>query len=150
MLLKNEINVVIATDGPATSDSLSLLDAVKVTALISRVDIQSLYDMITVNPAKYMKINTGSIQIGNKADILFYDKNNLNITYKNSILENLIYLSNNKPCNVMGNGDFIINNYKFIESIEESIFQEKNRIIKLIENNIRNLQKEGTYAGKIL
>ena len=74
MLLKCGINVMIATDGPATSDSLSLLDAIKVTALISNIDLQRLYDMITINPAKYMKISTGSIEVGNMADILFYNK----------------------------------------------------------------------------
>lgn len=140
-LLKCGINVMIATDGPATSDSLSLLDAIKVTALISNIDLQSLYDMITINPAKYMKIPTGSIQVGNMADILFYDKNSLNITYKKSILENLVYLSNNKPCNVMKEGAFIINNYKFKNSIEESILHEKNRIINLIENKLDALNR---------
>ena len=139
MLLKHGINVMVATDGPATSDSLSLLDAIKVTALMSNIDLQSLYDMITINPAKYMKIPTGSIQVGNMADILFYDKNSLNITYRNSILENLVYLPNNKPCYVMKEGIFIINNYKFNSNIEEFILKEKNRIIKLIEDKVNVL-----------
>ena len=138
-LLKHGINVMVATDGPATSDSLSLLDAIKVTALMSNIDLQSLYDMITINPAKYMKIPTGSIQVGNMADILFYDKNSLNITYRNSILENLVYLPNNKPCYVMKEGIFIINNYKFNSNIEELILKEKNRIIKLIEDKVNVL-----------
>ena len=137
--LKRGINVMIATDGPATSDSLSLLDAIKVTALISNIDLQSLYDMITINPAKYMEIPPGSIQVGNMADILFYDKNSLNITYRNSILENLVYLSNNKPCNVMKEGIFLVNNYKFKNNIEELILKEKNRIIKLIEDKLNVL-----------
>lgn len=132
-LLKKKINVMIATDGPATSDSLSLLDAIRLTALISGVAVQELYDMITVNPAKYMKINTGSIQVGNKADILFYDRNKLNFTYRNSILENLTYLSNVKPYKIMKDGNIIINNYEFLDNMENSVLQEKNRIIKLIE-----------------
>lgn len=133
LLLRNGINIMIATDGPATSDSLSLLDAIKLTALISDIDAQNLYDMITVNPAKYMNINTGSVQIGNQADLLFYDRNSLNITYRNSILENLIYLSNNRPRNIMKSGNFIIKNYKFINGIEKSVLREKSRIIQLIE-----------------
>lgn len=136
ILLKNGINVMIATDGPATSDSLSLLDAAKITALISDIDTQIIYDMITVNPAKYLGINTGSIQIGNMADILLYEKNSLNITYEKSVLENLVYMFN-KPNKVMKSGKIIINNYKFEDQIEEKkILQEKNRIIKLIERKI--------------
>ncbi|MCM1154964.1 MAG: amidohydrolase family protein [Roseburia sp.] len=135
ILLENDINVMIATDGPATSDSLSLLDAVRISALISHLDAQTLYDMITINPAKYLKINTGSVQIGNKADLLFYDRNSLHITYRNSILENLIYSPGGRPRDVMKDGSFIIKDYRFTDNIEEPVLREKNRIIQLIEKS---------------
>lgn len=135
-LLDAEINVLIATDGPATSDSLSLLEALRVSALVSNVETQRLYDMITINPAKYMKINTGSIQVGNLADVLFYDRNELGITYPNAILQNLVYIPSNKPCFVMKSGNFIIKNYEFVDDIKK-ILKEKNEIIKLIEMKAR-------------
>ena len=135
-LLDNEINVIVATDGPATNDSLSLLDSLRITALLTGLDSCKLLDMITINPAKYMKINSGSIIEGNKADILFYNMNSLNFTYNKSIIENLIYTSGNKPEIIMKDGKIIIENYMFKNKIEYDIIQEKNRIINLLENNI--------------
>lgn len=134
--MDNQINVIVATDGPATNDSLSLLDSLRTTALLTNLDSNTLLDMITINPAKYMKINSGSIIEGNKADILFFNRNNLNFTYKKSIIENLIYTSGNKPEIVMKDGKIIIENYKFKIIDECDIIQEKNRIVKLIENDI--------------
>lgn len=134
-LLDNKINVMIATDGPATNDSLSLLDSLRVTALLTNLNSCELLDMITVNPARYMKINSGSIDEGNKADILFYNRNSLNLTYNRSIIENLIYTSGNKPEIVIKDGKVIIKNYCFESKIEYDIIQEKNRIIKLLEND---------------
>lgn len=135
-LLSNGINVIVATDGPATNDSLSLLDSLKTTALLTGLDSYKLLDMITVNPAKYMKINSGSIVKGNKADMLFYNKNNLNFTYNKSIIENLIYTSGNKPEIIIKDGKIIMENYMFKNKIEYDIIQEKNRIINLLENSI--------------
>lgn len=135
-LLDNEINVMVATDGPATNDSLSLLDSLKTTALLTGLNSCKLLDMITINPAKYMKIDAGSIIEGNRADILFYDRNSLNFTYNKSIIENLIYTSGNKPKIVMKDGNIIIENYMFKNKIEYDIIQEKNRIVNLLENNI--------------
>lgn len=135
-LLDNQINVIVATDGPATNDSLSLLDSLRTTALLTNLESNTLLDMITINPAKYMKINSGSIIEGNNADILFFNRNNLNFTYKKSIIENLIYTSGNKPEIVMKDGKIIIENYNFKIIDECDIIQEKNRIVNLIENNI--------------
>ena len=126
---------MVATDGPATNDSLSLLDSLKVTALLSGINSSKLLDLITVNPAQYMKINSGSIVEGNKADILLYNKNSLNITYTQSAVENLIYTSGNKPEIIIKDGKVIIENYKFKDKIENNIINEKNKIINLLENN---------------
>lgn len=134
-LLKNEINVMVATDGPATNDSLSLLESLRVTALLTNLNSNQLLDMITINPAKYMKINAGSIIEGNKADVLLYNKNSLNLTYNKSILENFIYTSGNKPEMIIKDGKVIIKKYMFKNNIEYDIIQEKNEIIELLENN---------------
>lgn len=42
--------------------SLNILDTAKTTSLITRIDEQSIFDMITVNPAKYLEINAGKIE----------------------------------------------------------------------------------------
>lgn len=135
-LLNNGINVIVATDGPATNDSLSLLDSLRTTALLTNLDSNTLLDMITVNPARYMKINSGRIVKGNKADIILFNRNNMNLTYNKSALENLIYTSGNKPEIVIKDGKIIIEKYNFKNRIEYDIIQEKNRIIRLIENDI--------------
>ncbi len=137
MLLDNKVNVIVATDGPATNDSLSLLDSLRITALLTNLDSQRLLDMITINPAKYLKINSGSIIKGNIADILLYNKNSLNFTYNQSIIENLIYTSGNKPEIIIKDGKIILENYMFKNKIEYDIIREKNRIINILESHIK-------------
>lgn len=107
-----------------------------IAGLLTGLDSCKLLDLITINPAKYMKINSGSITEGNKADILFYNMNSLNFTYNKSIIENLIYTFGNKPEIVIKDGKIIIENYMFKNKMEYDIIQEKNRIINLIENNV--------------
>lgn len=133
-LLQNNINVMIGTDGPATCDSLNILDTAKTTSLITRIDEQSIFDMITVNPAKYLEINAGKIEKNYKADLLFFDKYSTSITYMNSIINNLIYSPDLKPTHIMKDGKMILDDKEFYRKAEE-IKKQKLNYINYIEKN---------------
>ena len=133
-LLKNKINVMIGTDGPATCDSVNILDTAKTTALITRLPEQEIFDMITINPSKYLEVNTGKIEKDYKADLNFYEKNSTKITYTNSIINNLLYSPDIKPIHIMKDGKMILEDKEFIKKIKE-IKQEKMKYINYIEKN---------------
>ena len=133
-LMQNNINVMIGTDGPATCDSLNILDTAKTTSLITRIDEQSIFDMITVNPSKYLEINAGKIEKNYKADLLFFDKYSTDITYTNSIINNLIYSPDLKPIYIMKDGKMILDDEKFYKKAEE-IKKQKINYINYIEKN---------------
>ncbi len=133
-LLENNINVMIGTDGPATCDSMNILDTAKTTALIAKIPEQDIFDMITINPSKYLEINTGKIENDYKADLLFFEKASTKITYTNSIINNLIYSPDIKPVHIMKDGKMILKNNKFIKKAKE-IKELKLEIINYIEQN---------------
>lgn len=133
-LLENNINVMIGTDGPATGDSLNILDTAKTTSLITRISEQDIFDMITINPAKYLEMNVGKIEEGYKADLLFFKKDFMGITYINLIINNLIYSPDMKPICIMKDGKMILNDKKFIQKVK-NIKEEKMHYISYIEKN---------------
>ena len=64
--------------------------------------------MATVNGAKILHINSGAIMTGKSADILFIDKNNLDISPMHDPHVSVIHRANaNSILNVMINGKFI-------------------------------------------
>lgn len=134
-LLNNDINVMIGTDGPATCDSLNILDTAKTTLLTTRINEQSIFDMITINPAKYLGINVGKIEKGYKADLLFFDKYSTRITYTKSIINNLIYSPDLKPIYIMKDGKMILDDEKFCNKFKE-IKKQKVEFIEYIEKKL--------------
>ena len=110
------------------------MDTAKTTSLITRIDEQSIFDMITVNPAKYLEINAGKIEKNYKADLLFFDKYSTSITYMNSIINNLIYSPDLKPTHIMKDGKMILDEKEFYRKAEE-IKKQKLDYINYIEKN---------------
>lgn len=133
-LLENNINVMIGTDGPATCDSVNILDTAKTTALITRIPEQDIFDMITINPSKYLEINTGKIENDYKADLLFFEKDSTRITYTNSIINNLIYSPDIRPTYIMKDGKMALEDNNFMKKAKE-IRKLKLEIINYIEKN---------------
>ncbi|MCL2231602.1 MAG: amidohydrolase family protein [Treponema sp.] len=124
-LLAADINVVLGSDGPATSDSLSMLDSMKITALLSGLEEQKIFDMATINPAKYLGRQTGRIAEGMAADLLFYDRRELAFTYPQSAVHNLMYNTAVRPYKVMKAGEVIIDRYEFLNTDFQTILPEK-------------------------
>lgn len=129
-LLDMNINICIGTDGSATNDSLNLINCLKTLALLSNIKVETLFEMITTNAAKYLKVNIGKININYKADLLLYDLNNYRIVRKEVFLNNLIYSDNIKPIYVIINGKVIIKNYKNIIVDKKQL--EKNKLNNII------------------
>jgi len=72
------------------------------------IPAREILKMATVNGAKILHINSGAIMTGKSADILFIDKNNLDISPMHDPHVSVIHRANaNSILNVMINGKFI-------------------------------------------
>ncbi len=84
-LLERGIAVGIGVDGPASNDSQDMLEAIKTTALIQRVDslqatglsAQTTFEMATIGGARALRLERelGSLEPGKAADLVVFDGN---------------------------------------------------------------------------
>ena len=92
-LLKNGVNIAIGTDSAASNGNLDLFQDMKFAALMNRFDAGTVLDMATVNAAKALRANTGSIVKGKKADVILVDKRQIftSPVDKENVINNLVY-----------------------------------------------------------
>lgn len=110
-------NVCLGTDGCGSSNNLDLLEAMKTSAIVqkawredpSAMPLEDLADMVTVNAAKALGIDTGRLEVGALADILIIDIDNYQFLSPGSFLANLVY-SAHSDCvdSVICDGKFIM------------------------------------------
>ncbi len=98
-------NLCLGTDGSASNNNLDLLEELKIAALLYKANRilkhdelfieQRLLDTITVNPARALNINAGSISVGKLADLtLLRLDNHLSFSNKKTLVDNIIYSAN--------------------------------------------------------
>ncbi len=100
-MLERGINVSLGTDSCASNNNLDMFKEMKLAALLHKnakwdatlVPAQKALDMATINGAKALGINAGSIEVGKLADILVVGlkKPNLVPTVKENIISNIVY-----------------------------------------------------------
>ncbi|MBT3304447.1 amidohydrolase family protein [Candidatus Woesearchaeota archaeon] len=123
---KKGINICIGTDGLATNDSASLLEACKFTFLLNRsanISPKALFNMITKNPAKTLGFNNGVIKEGKYADLNFFEINKPNLHPIKNVLSNLIFAGPHIPSKRMIDGEFVFTKTKNIISNFEELVQ---------------------------
>lgn len=124
-------NVTLGTDGAASNNSLNMLETMKMTALLQKhkywdaniLSPQRVLDYATINGAKALGINAGSIQKGKLADIILLDARAFNLLPHHDIISNIIYSSN--PSNlteVIINGKILLKERKLL-NFEESLLE---------------------------
>ena len=133
-------NITLGTDGAASNNSLNMLETMKMAALLQKhkywdaniLSAQRVLDYATINGAKALEINAGSIQKGKLADIILLDSRAFNLLPSHNIISNIIYSSN--PTNlteVIINGKILLKErklLKFEESILESFSKRANAL----------------------
>jgi len=100
-LLERGVNVTLGTDSCASNNNLDLFKEMKLAALLHKnakwdatlVPAQKALDMATVNGAKALGINAGSIEVGKLADLIIIDlrKPHLTPTNKENLISNIVY-----------------------------------------------------------
>ncbi|MDQ7826590.1 MAG: amidohydrolase family protein [Candidatus Eremiobacteraeota bacterium] len=141
-MMEMGIPVVIATDGSGSADNQNILMAAKSAAQYQKalnqnarlLPSQKLLELITIEPAKFLRFNTGSIEAGKDADIIFLDLTvpNLTPTRLDNVMENLIWASNgNEVRHVIAGGKILMRDGAFTTLDEEKIKREVQELSEL-------------------
>lgn len=100
------ISFGLGTDGAASNNNLDILEEMKISAMLYDANRiiknddapcfeQEIFDSVTVNPAKFLKINAGCMCEGKLADIVVLRTNmHMSNTSKNNLVSNIVYSAN--------------------------------------------------------
>src|SRR5574344_993379 len=141
-LCKAGANVTFGTDGAASSNNLDLLEAMKTTALLQKawrndpraLPLNQMMDMATINAAKALHLNSGSIGEGKLADIVLVNTNSPSFTPNYNFLANLIYSAHSSCVDtVICDGKIIINGG--IVPGEQEVLDNVNRLANILISN---------------
>ena len=125
--------VTLGTDGAASNNKLDMFETMKFTALIHKhhrwnptiVTAQQTLDMATINAAKFLGINAGSIEVGKIADIITLDARAVNLIPSHNIISHIVYAANAfNVKDVIINGKMIMHDRNFIDLDYDAIIDE--------------------------
>jgi len=130
-----EANAVVAlgTDGAASNNKLDMFETMKFAALIHKhhrwdatiVKAQEVLDMATINAAKFLGLNAGSIEEGKIADIITLDAKAVNLIPKHNIVSHIVYAANGfNVRDVIINGKMIMHDGRFVSVDYDAIIDE--------------------------
>ncbi len=129
-LLNSNINVSLGTDGAASNNSLSIIYEAKLAALLQKyltndptaLNAQKALDMATLNGAKALRFNAGSIEEGKLADLVLLDLKNSRMNPEYNLVSNIIY-SSNSSCvsDLIVNGKLVMKDGKILTFDERKV-----------------------------
>ncbi|MCQ2736742.1 MAG: amidohydrolase family protein [bacterium] len=134
-MMAEGIPVLISTDGSGSADNQNILSAARLASQYQKalnkdaslLPVETLLSKITKEPAKYLRFNTGILEKGRDADVIFLDMTAPNVTPTRitNVAENLIWASNgNEVRYVIANGKVLMNDRKLVTLDEETIKKE--------------------------
>ena len=143
-MMEKGINVCLGTDGAASNNSLNLFHELSLLTLIHKgvnrtpqcVSAREGLRIATINGAKALGLEkeTGSLEVGKKADIAILDLNTPSLTPRNNLIAGLSYSANGSEVEtVIIDGKVTMENRKVLTLDEELVYQKINDIIVRME-----------------
>ncbi len=143
-MMKMGIPLVISTDGSGSADNQNMLMAAKLAAQFQKainkdarlMPSEELLELITREPARHLRLNTGILEKGKDADFIFIDLTAPNVTPTREVnlIENLIWASNgNEIKYVVANGNVLMDNGCFMTLNEEEIKREIQELAEMFD-----------------
>ena len=138
-LLSQGICVGLGTDGASSNNNLDMFDEMKFASLLQKVstldpkvlNADEVINMATINGARSLGIDAGTIAVGKKADLILVDTNHPNMTpQSNALASNLVYSANGSNVDTtICNGKVLMENRKLLSVDEDKILSEAKRAI---------------------
>ena len=136
-MMEKGINVCLGTDGAASNNSLNLFHELSLLTLIHKgvnrtpqcVSAREGLRIATINGAKALGLEkeTGSLEVGKKADIAILDLNTPSLTPRNNLIAGLSYSANGSEVEmVIIDGKVTMENRKVLTLDEELVYQKIN------------------------
>ncbi len=123
-------NATLGTDGAASNNSLNMIETMKTASILQKnhywdplsLSAQLALDYATINGARALGIDAGSIEEGKLADLVFADLKAPNMAPAHDYVANIVYAMN--PSNitdVMVDGKFVMRKGKITAFDEEKV-----------------------------
>jgi 5-methylthioadenosine/S-adenosylhomocysteine deaminase len=154
--LKENINIVLGTDGSASNNNLDMMEEIRLLSLIHKglqknpkiLPIKELIPLFTSNAKNIFPKNsyTGILEKNNPADLVIFDMNTVNNTPIINPVSNFMFSSN--PSDViltMANGKII---YEKQENKEIFYTLNINKVKHDAQKAIETMMKESNYTIK--
>jgi len=98
-MLEDKVLVTLGTDAATSNNSLNMFETMKFCSLLLKsqrwdaaiVKAQDVFDFATVNGARALGLNAGSIERGKLADLVLMDLEHIGMLPMNNLLSNLVY-----------------------------------------------------------
>ena len=142
-MLKKGINICIGTDGAASNNSLNLIHELSLVTLIHKgthltsqcISAQDAFRFATINGAKGLSLDkeTGSIEVGKKADLVLWNLRTPSMWPKTSPIASLSYSANGSEADtVIIDGVVTMENRRVLTIDEERVLYETEKIMERI------------------
>jgi len=139
-MLEAGVNVCLGTDGAASNNSLNMFHEMSLLTLIHKgvnktpqcVSAREGFRIATINGAKALGLEkeTGSIEVGKKADLAILNLNTPSLTPRNNLIAGLSYSANGSEVEtVLIDGKITMENRKVLTMDEELVYKKVNDII---------------------
>jgi 5-methylthioadenosine/S-adenosylhomocysteine deaminase len=125
--------VTLGTDGAASNNKLDMFETMKFAALIHKhhrwdatiVKAQQVLDMATINAAKFLGLNAGSIEVGKIADVITLDARAVNLIPSHNIVSHIVYAASGfNVKDVIINGKVLLHDGNFVGVDYDAIIDE--------------------------
>jgi len=134
--LERNVTIGLGTDGPASNNSLSMFETMKICALIHKhhrwdpsiAPAPLILDLATLGGAAVLNLKIGCIVPGWEADIILLDEKKPNlipICSKSTLISNLVYSTSGfNVTDVIIGGEMILHEGRFLKVDEEKVYGE--------------------------
>lgn len=146
-MLESGIPVGIGTDGASSNNNLNMLEEIHLASLVNKgitgdpefMSPKEIIKLATVNGALSQgRTDTGSIQVGNKADIIVFDMDKPNLQPIFDVLSNIVYSASSEDiCLTMIDGKLVYKDGEFINIDSEKVIYKSNAIKDRILEELR-------------
>ena len=132
-MIEKNIPVSLGADGAACNNTLDMFQEMKLAGLIQKpirgvkaLSAQKILELATIGGAKALGIEkeTGSLEVGKKADVILVSKNNAHTLPNADPYTTLVYSTTASDVQtVIVDGKIVIKNRKLLTSSEERIIK---------------------------